>query len=91
MYEDAMDMRHPMQRRSLARKNQLLGIIADHEGISQRKLITLCYVNFGWYPKTTKINIGLLIEFGSLVEEEGRLYTYTHTHPLWQKQAKLDE
>lgn len=80
MYNENHDIRHPSQKKSLARKNSLLGIVADHEGIPRKKLITLCFVNFGWSKRSTKEYLDLLIEFGSLVldPETDRLYTYTH-------------
>lgn len=83
------DIRHPAQKKVLARKNQLLGIIEECQGIYRKKLITLCWVNFGWSKRTTREHIDLLIEFGSIVlDQDDRLYTRTHAQS--SKQTRLD-
>ena len=80
VYNVGKDHRHPAQVNSLRRKNQLLSIIEDNQGIICNKVLALCWVNYGWSKRTTKEYIDLLIDLDILVkDEEERLYTRSHT------------
>jgi hypothetical protein len=79
MYNIGKDHWHHAQVDSLRRKNQLLTIIDEHPGIFRKKMIALCWVNYGWNKRTTKEYIDLLMDLDILVkDEEERLYTHAH-------------
>ena len=69
------DIRHPQQRKALARKNQLLAVVQENQGLTKKDIASVCYANFGWFPRTTKEHLDLLIEFGALRLEEDQIFT----------------
>jgi hypothetical protein len=70
----------------LKRKNEILRIIEEHEGISQSQLLALCFVKYGWSKRVTRESVDLLVESGIVQRDESKkslalAHTLTHTHP----------